>query len=237
MKKQSGFTLVEIAIVLVIIGLLLGGVLKGQELINSAKVKNFASDFRTIPTFMYAYQDRFKAMPGDDPRANTNLPEPVAGTPAALAVAATRGNARINGAWNSTTVAGGNGHESALFWQHVRLSGLATGTPILPADGTPQDQYFPRNADGGRIGITGDSVETAPQTWTANFFVCSSGIQGRFARQLDVTIDDGNTQTGSVRVIGADADANGVAITAASGTFISVLPANDATLYTVCSAS
>ena len=38
-KQQSGFTLVEIAIVLVIIGLLLGGVLKGQELINSAKVK------------------------------------------------------------------------------------------------------------------------------------------------------------------------------------------------------
>jgi prepilin-type N-terminal cleavage/methylation domain-containing protein len=48
-NKQSGFTLIEIAIVLVIIGLLLGGVLKGQELINSAKVKNFATDFRNIP--------------------------------------------------------------------------------------------------------------------------------------------------------------------------------------------
>jgi prepilin-type N-terminal cleavage/methylation domain-containing protein len=48
-SKQSGFTLVEIAIVLVIIGLLLGGVLKGQELINSAKVKNMiASDFRDL---------------------------------------------------------------------------------------------------------------------------------------------------------------------------------------------
>ncbi|HWS11694.1 MAG TPA: prepilin-type N-terminal cleavage/methylation domain-containing protein, partial [Rhodocyclaceae bacterium] len=52
-KSQAGFTLVEIAIVLVIIGLLLGGVLKGQELINSAKVKNFAQDFRTIPLFIY----------------------------------------------------------------------------------------------------------------------------------------------------------------------------------------
>ena len=51
-KQQSGFTLVEIAIVLVIIGLLLGGVLKGQELINSAKVKNFATDFRNIPLFI-----------------------------------------------------------------------------------------------------------------------------------------------------------------------------------------
>jgi hypothetical protein len=51
--------------VLVIIGLLLGGVLKGQELINSAKVKNMATDFRNIPLFIYGYQDKFKALPGD----------------------------------------------------------------------------------------------------------------------------------------------------------------------------
>ncbi|CAN6133542.1 Prokaryotic N-terminal methylation site [Methylophilaceae bacterium] len=43
-KQQLGFTLIELAIVLVIIGLLLGGVLKGQELINSAKVKSMATD-------------------------------------------------------------------------------------------------------------------------------------------------------------------------------------------------
>ncbi|HVS27365.1 MAG TPA: prepilin-type N-terminal cleavage/methylation domain-containing protein, partial [Burkholderiales bacterium] len=43
MRKQSGFTLIEIAIVLVIIGLLLGGVLKGQELITSARVRNLIS--------------------------------------------------------------------------------------------------------------------------------------------------------------------------------------------------
>ncbi len=65
-SQQSGFTLVEIAIVLVIIGLLLGGILKGQELINSAKVKYLANDFRTIPTYIYAYQDKFKSLPGDD---------------------------------------------------------------------------------------------------------------------------------------------------------------------------
>ena len=65
-RNQSGFTLIEIAIVLVIIGLLLGGVLKGQELINSAKVKNLATDFKNIPVFIYGYQDKFKALPGDD---------------------------------------------------------------------------------------------------------------------------------------------------------------------------
>ena len=71
-RNQSGFTLIEIAIVLVIIGLLLGGVLKGQELINSARVKNLAGDFKNIPVFIYGYQDKFKALPGDDANVVTH---------------------------------------------------------------------------------------------------------------------------------------------------------------------
>ena len=54
--KNRGFTLIEIAIVLVIIGLLLGGVLKGQELINNAKVKSYATDFRNIPIQLYFFE-------------------------------------------------------------------------------------------------------------------------------------------------------------------------------------
>ena len=73
MKKQAGFTLIELAIVLVIIGLLLGGVLKGQELINSAKVKNMATDFKNIQVYIYGYQDKFRALPGDDALAATHL--------------------------------------------------------------------------------------------------------------------------------------------------------------------
>jgi prepilin-type N-terminal cleavage/methylation domain-containing protein len=72
-QRQSGFTLIEIAIVLVIIGLLLGGILKGQELINSARVKNLATDFRNVPLFIYGYQDKFRALPGDDPAADAHL--------------------------------------------------------------------------------------------------------------------------------------------------------------------
>ena len=57
-SKQSGFTLIEIAIVLVIIGLLLGGVLKGQELINSAKIKNVANDLNGISAARYCSSAR-----------------------------------------------------------------------------------------------------------------------------------------------------------------------------------
>src|SRR3979411_3181646 len=63
---ESGFTLVEIAIVLVIIGLLLGGILKGQEMITQAKIKNVINDFNGITAAMNSYQDRYRAIPGDD---------------------------------------------------------------------------------------------------------------------------------------------------------------------------
>ena len=87
-----------------------------------------------------------------------------------------------------------------------------------------------RNADGGPIGITGDAVFTGAGGWPASYYVCSAGIQGRYARQIDATIDDGNTSTGSVRVIGTQAGGE----VATSGTAYQVLPADDATLYTVC---
>ncbi|HRE18477.1 MAG TPA: prepilin-type N-terminal cleavage/methylation domain-containing protein [Rhodocyclaceae bacterium] len=195
-SSQKGFTLVEIAIVLVIIGLLLGGVLKGQELINSAKVKNFATDFPNIPLYIYGYQDKFKSLPGDDsnPVAHVNGVK-------ATSAGQTQGNAVIEGFWNSATAT----DESYLFWQHVRLAGLAAGpTDLTIAAG----EYLPKNADGGQIGIESGSAHYikdagagATTFMSGTYIVCSQGILGKFAKQLDITLDDGNTETGSVRAV------------------------------------
>src|SRR5271170_940160 len=84
-RQQSGFTLVEIAIVLVIIGLLLGGILKGQEMITQAKIKNVVSDFNGITAAQYAYQDRYHQLPGDDPVTATRWPTQGPGGIAVLA--------------------------------------------------------------------------------------------------------------------------------------------------------
>ena len=73
MYKSRGFTLIEIAIVLVIIGLLLGGVLKGQELITGARVRNLISQQDGIKAAFFGFQDRFRALPGDYAAATTNI--------------------------------------------------------------------------------------------------------------------------------------------------------------------
>ena len=78
-KKQHGVTLVEIAIVLVVIGLLLGGILKGQELINSAKVRAMAERQTSLKTAWFAFLDRYQAMPGDYADADKYIPGAAAG--------------------------------------------------------------------------------------------------------------------------------------------------------------
>ena len=217
-SQQSGFTLVEIAIVLVIIGLLLGGILKGQELINSAKVKNLANDFRTIPTYIYAYQDKYKNLPGDDNAVATHL-----GASGTQATVGSVGNGVIENDPLSTTAT----HESFLFWQHVRLANLASG-PTATGDA----DYRPKNAVGGFIGIASlvntGAMQNAkinlPTTMNGTYQICSESILGKFAKQLDTQMDDGNTQTGSMRA----------SLMTATATAIATTSIDDATPYLVC---
>ena len=184
-NQQKGFTLVEIAIVLVIIGLLLGGVLKGQELINSAKVKNLANDFRTIPVFIYGYQDKFKRLPGDDPNADTRF----SGGKKATATGQTVGSGIIEGTWNSTDITS----ENVLFWQHVRLAGLAPGSTDFT---NASSASLPSNAEGGSVGI---QMSAPINGMSGTYYVCSSGINNKLAQQLDTTLDDGAGDKGTVR--------------------------------------
>lgn len=232
-RNQSGFTLIEIAIVLVIIGLLLGGVLKGQELINSAKVKNLATDFKNIPVFIYGYQDKFKALPGDQTQATLDAQFPPAGTAAACTPAATglctTGNGVIEGSWNATAKTS----ESFLFWQHVRLAGLAPGpTDIAVAN------YLPTNAANGTIGIQSGTtvILNSPMLGSAganpirgSYVICSNGILGKFVKQLDTQMDDGNTATGSM--MATDTIVTPYVIGAVATPTASVVDSNT---YTVC---
>jgi prepilin-type N-terminal cleavage/methylation domain-containing protein len=208
--KQAGFTLVEIAIVLVIIGLLLGGILKGQELINSAKAKSLANDYRAIPVYVYGYQDKFRSLPGDDGQVVAHL-----GATATLATTGgTVGNGRIEGTWNSVLAT----DESVLFWQHVRMAGLATGD-------TTAGGGLPTNADGGRLGVSSTRPGT-DTTFGGTYYLCSGGIRGKFAKMIDLQLDDGKTETGSVRAFAVGT----------AGAPITLATIVDDTSYDVCMA-
>lgn len=183
MNKQSGFTLVEIAIVLVIIGLLLGGVLKGQELINQAKIKNIANDLNGMTAAVYAYQDRYKRFPGDDDQAEARWTDP--------ATKKGNGDAKIGTAGGVETLAacgtGGADVDGELcrFWQHLRLSGLIAGDtasavpPQNAANGVLQVQ------DGG-LGLSGT-------------IICTTNLLGKIANAIDAQFDDGLPDKGQVR--------------------------------------
>ena len=214
-RNSSGFTLIEIAIVLVIIGLLLGGVLKGQELINSARVKNLAGDFKNVPVFIYGYQDRFRAVPGDDMNAAARVSGVNATTPANK-----QGNGAIDGVWDSTTPT----DETILFWQHIRLAGLTSGSTTAPPNAAAITAFAPQNSAGGRVGVSSISPIIG---LTGSYFVCSSGIDGRLVTQLDATLDDGVSNTGLVQARANNDPPTTVAV-AAVGTPVTGTP------YVVC---
>ena len=222
-RNQSGFTLIEIAIVLVIIGLLLGGVLKGQELINSAKVKNLATDFKNIPVYIYGYQDKFRSLPGDDSQVASHVGATATACTGATSATCAPGNGVINGQWSDTAVTS----ESFVFWQHVRLAGLAPGS----TDTAQGQAYLPVNAAGGIIGIQSGSSTSPPvkdnngSAIRGSYIICSDGILGKYAKQLDIQMDDGVTWTGSMIAVPQSS---------AYGFTATTTVLDDAASYTVC---
>lgn len=214
--QQQGFTLIEIAIVLVIIGLLLGGVLKGQELIESGKVKNAVNDFNGTTAAMNTYRDRYRLLPGDDNGG-------VAGF-------AARGSA-----WVGAPVGGadgviggvaadpfGAGVENIGFWRHLRASGLVTGNPAATTA-----TALPQNAFGGRTGVT-RGVYGIP----GNAVLCMRNVPGKAAAALDTQFDDGVANTGTMRSAGLATVPTGVPAAAAPG----AAGYNEDQFFTVCKA-
>ncbi|MDK2123174.1 prepilin-type N-terminal cleavage/methylation domain-containing protein [Parachitinimonas caeni] len=210
MKQQSGFTLIEIAIVLVIIGLLLGGVLKGQELIENGKIKNVINDFNGISAAVNAYRDRYRALPGDDNQATARG---WAGSP----------NGNGNG-----QIAPGNpftlGGENLNFWRHLRYAGLISGDPTVAVVATA----LPKNAYDGLVGVTQASAGVLGGLGPN--LLCFGSLPGKAAGAVDTQLDDGNPGTGSIRAtVGASGSIN-----VAPGAAATSARYNETLPYTVC---
>ncbi len=185
LRRQRGFTLVEIAVVLVIIGLLLGAILKGQELVENSRVKNAANDFSSVRAAANGYLDRYRSLPGDDGPIATLVGRGTGWTP--VAVAGNRDGA-IGATANPFAAPTG---EHLGFWQQLRASGFLTGSPADTGAAA-----LPNNAFGGVTGIA--SLTTQLGTFNARA-VCMSQVPGKGAIALDNQLDDGRPGSGTLR--------------------------------------
>ncbi len=135
-QTQKGFTLVELAIVMTIIGLLIGGILKGQELMLNARVTATIAQVRSYEAAATTFRDSYASLPGDMVAAATRLPGCTAncnpGTGAGVGGNSIIGLTTWAAAWGTTgqlaePAATTAQRETTLFWMHLLLADLISG--------------------------------------------------------------------------------------------------------------
>lgn len=210
--RQQGFTLIEMAIVLVIIGILLGGVLKGQELIENSRTKRAAATIQAFSAAYNGYLDRYGKLPGDDgPLATLQA----RGDNWATITNDGNQNGVVNVAdspWNTGT------DERVAFFQHLRAAGFITGDPTATGG-----DLLPRNSWGGLISVT--NLATQGRATNRILQISMGNVPGKAATALDNQLDDGQPDTGLLR---ATVGGENVVPGAAAATY------NEDNLYTIC---
>ena len=184
-RLQQGFTLVEMAIVLVIIGLLLGGILKGQELITSARVRNIADQNSGVQAAYYGFIDRYRQVPGDWTASN-----------AQQSIPGVQHGGNANGRLDQGAV------EALALWEQLSKSGFIQGNYIGGTELPDQDDtnLAPRNAFNGFLMLyTSDDYADAGTPSEKLNLILGSGIPVNVLAELDRKIDDGLPETGVVR--------------------------------------
>ncbi|MCA3069157.1 MAG: prepilin-type N-terminal cleavage/methylation domain-containing protein [Rhodocyclaceae bacterium] len=179
---QRGFTLIEIAIVLVIIGLLLGGVLKGQELITSARVRNLISVQDGVKAAFFGFQDRFRAYPGDYNQASQNI--------ANMTTTCGGGNGNGNGVIDATPVL-----ESILAWEHLSKAGFITGT--FDCNTTESLSTTPNNPYNVFLQLVFDGAYGSATSAQRHNLKTGAQIPVEIIAEVDRKIDDGRPFSGS----------------------------------------
>jgi prepilin-type N-terminal cleavage/methylation domain-containing protein len=184
MKKKAGFTVIELAVVMIIIGIIIGVVVKGGAIIDNARMKKVYALKNEISQAIYAYYEQYSNYPGDDPNMLAKWPS--------LPVTNGNGNGVIAVSITSTApaVCGAGAVEQCSLWSSLRQAGLLTGTGFAN----------PRHPYNNAISVT---FYNDPSWGAANalitHWVIFMSIPGSTGQAFDIQYDDGNWQTGTIR--------------------------------------
>jgi len=264
-QKQQGFTLIELSIVLVIIGLIVGGVLVGQDLIKAAEIRATVSQIEKYNAAANTFRSKYNALPGD-------LPSPANfGMTATTAAASWNGDSLIQ----SCTQNDGMKYscETAAFWNHLSTAGLIAenialtsttaangtvttfGSTYAPAAKAGAGAYVLVGAPGSADTVSGGYVSTGynyffingPLSATASVLTAYNPLTPTQAYQIDSKLDDGIPTTGVVvafdnnAIAGSNTVGTGVAFALATGLKLksataSVCQTNGSATYNIASA-
>jgi len=207
-RPSAGFTLVEMAIVLVIIGLIIAGVLTAQQITQNAKITSTIQSIKSYQAATQSYSQNYGILPGVDKQGGTRFGQ--AGRDGS-------GGNTILGTFDSTAAADSN-EDSRLFWLHLR------GAKLIKGDASSNAQ--PSNAFNGIFGVQGEKATFGTGGFVATTNVlCLNKIPGGAANAIDQQLDDGEPDTGTIKATSAG--------TATDKDSVATSYIND-TLYVMC---
>lgn len=207
--KKRGFSLVELSIVLVILGLLAGGILAGQSLIKAAEFRKITAEASRAVTAIYTFRDKYMAIPGDMPNAYAFWGASTGCLNAATNTAPYTGcNGDGDGLIDDATTSG----EDLRAYQFMALAGLTEGSytgSVMPSGNKRQmgrnvPAVIARNAswwfngrESPQYGKTGNALNFAGEGVD---FVNTSVLTPEETWGIDIKLDDGKPTTGRIIV-------------------------------------
>ncbi len=186
-NKRIGFTLVELSIVLVIIGLIIGGVLTGQQIIQNARITNGVNGIQAYQAQFQTYAQNYGALPGDDPSASTRFPS--LGSITGVSDGNNDGKVGTASSFDTADTTG-TAAESRSVWAHMRAAGLVKNQVT---SGSTAVQ--PPNPFGGVYGFQNGAF-SGVFTTTA---LCMDKVTAGAAQAIDARLDDGTSNAGAIQ--------------------------------------